>query len=110
MRRQLRREGGGGGARAPGAVARLIVAGLWLFVAAWGLVAYLHVIRWPPDLLNLAALIGLLLLWWIGLHAAYFVVFVGGGGQETPQRLAAVALVGGGGVPAAPGRGGRPRG
>src|SRR3972149_3897103 len=104
MRRQLRREGGGGGARAPGAVARLIVAGLWLFVAAWGLVAYLHVIRWPPDLLNLAALIGLLLLWWIGLHAAYFVVFVGGGGQTPGQMLLGVTGVGWAGAPAGYGR------
>ena len=55
---------------------RLILAGLWILVACWGFVAYLHLIRWPPDLLNLAALIGLLLLGGIWLHAAYFVVFV----------------------------------
>jgi uncharacterized RDD family membrane protein YckC len=49
---------------------RLILVGLWILVAAWGFVAYLNMIRWPPDLLNLVALISLLLVWWIGLHAA----------------------------------------
>ncbi len=85
-------------------VDRLILAGLWLFVAAWGFVAYLHVIRWPPDLLNLAALIGLLLLWWIGLHAAYFIVFVGGCGQTPGKMLLGITVVRWDGAPAGYGR------
>lgn len=83
---------------------RLILGALWLFVAAWGFVAYLQVIRWPPDLLNLAALIGLLLLWWIGLHAAYFIVFVGGCGQTPAKMLLGIAVVRWDGAPAGYGR------
>lgn len=83
---------------------RFILATLWLLVASWGFVAYLQLIRWPPDLLNLAALIGLLLLWWIGLHAAYFVVFVGGCGQTPGKMLLGIAVVRRDGVPAGYGR------
>ena len=72
---------------------RLLLASLWILVACWGFVAYLHVIRWPPDLLNLAALIGLVLLWGIGLHAAYFIVFVGGCGQTPGKMLLGIAVV-----------------
>ena len=79
---------------------RLILAGLWVLVAAWGFVAYLQVIRWPPDLLNLAALVGLLLLWWIGLHAAYFIVFVGGCGQTPAKMLLGITVVRRDGAPA----------
>ncbi len=74
-------------------VDRLILAGLWLLVGCWGFVAYLSSIRWPPDLINFAALIGLLLLWGIGLHAAYFVVFVGGCGQTPGKMLLGIAVV-----------------
>lgn len=83
---------------------RLILAGLWILVAAWGLVACLQLIRWPPNLLNLAALIGLVLLWWIGLHAAYFIVFVGGCGQTPAKMLLEIAVVRWDGAPAGYGR------
>lgn len=83
---------------------RLILASLWLLVACWGFVAYLQLIRWPPDLLNLAALIGLALLWGIGLHAAYFIVFVGGCGQTPGKMLLAIAVVQRDGAPAGYGR------
>lgn len=85
-------------------VDRLILATLWILVASWGFVAYLQLIRWPPDLLNLAALIGLLLLWWIGLHAAYFIVFVGGCGQTPGKMLLGIAVVRRDGAPVGYGR------
>ncbi len=83
---------------------RLILGALWLFVAAWGFVAYLHVIRWPPDLLNLAALISLLLLGGIWLHAVYFIVFVGGCGQTPAKMLLGITVVRWDGAPAGYGR------
>jgi uncharacterized RDD family membrane protein YckC len=83
---------------------RLILGALWFLVAAWGFVAYLNVIRWPPDLLNLAALISLLLLGGIWLHAAYFIVFVGGCGQTPGKMLLRITVVRWDGVPAGYGR------
>ena len=85
-------------------VDRLILATLWILVASWGFVAYLQLIRWPPDLLNLAALIGLVLLWGAGLHAAYFIVFVGGCGQTPGKMLLGIAVVRRDGAPAGYGR------
>ena len=83
---------------------RLILGALWFLVAAWGFVAYLNVIRWPPDLLNLGALISLLLLGGIWLHAAYFIVFVGGCGQTPGKMLLLITVVRWDGAPAGYGR------
>lgn len=85
-------------------VDRLVLLGVWALVACWGFVAYLHLIRWPPDLLNLAALIGLVLLWGVGLHAAYFIVFVGGCGQTPGKMLLGIAVVRDDGAPVGYGR------
>lgn len=57
------------------------------------MVAYASLARWPWDLLNLAALIGLVLLWGIALHALYFVVFVGGCGQTPGKMLFGLTVV-----------------
>ncbi len=74
-------------------VDRVLLGSLWLLLACWGVVVYLGVARWPGDLRNLAALIGLLLLWGLALHAAYFIVFVGGCGQTPGKMLCGVAVV-----------------
>lgn len=72
---------------------RLILGSLWVLLGSWGLVAYVSVTRWPENLLNLAALAGLLLLWGILLHAAYFTVFVGGCGQTPGKMLCGIRVV-----------------
>jgi uncharacterized RDD family membrane protein YckC len=72
---------------------RIILGSLWLLLACWGIVAYLGVARWPADLRNLAALVGLLLLLGLALHAAYFIVFVGGCGQTPGKMLLGIAVV-----------------
>ena len=72
---------------------RLIVGGVWLLVACWGFVAYLSGSRWPLDLLSLLALVGLVLLWGIALHAAYVIVFVGGCGQTPGKMLLGIAVI-----------------
>ncbi len=72
---------------------RLIVGSVWLLVACWGFVVYLSGSRWPPDLLSLLTLVGLVLLWGIGLHAAYVIVFVGGCGQTPGKMLLGIAVI-----------------
>jgi uncharacterized RDD family membrane protein YckC len=71
----------------------LILGSLWVLLGSWGLVAYVNLTRWPWDLINLAALMGLLLLLRIGLGAAYFSVFVGGCGQTPGKMLCGIAVV-----------------
>lgn len=72
---------------------RIILGSLWILLACWGVVAYLGVARWPGDLRNLAALVGLLLLLGLALHAVYFIVFVGGCGQTPGKMLLGIAVV-----------------
>lgn len=83
---------------------RLLIGSLWVLLVCWGIVAYLSWTRWPPDLLDLAALVGILLLWGIALHAAYFVVFVGGCGQTPGKMLCGLAVVRRDGTPPGYGR------
>lgn len=83
---------------------RVVLGSLWLLLACWGVVAYWGVVRWPADVRNLAALAGLLLLWGIGLHAIYFIVFVGGCGQTPGKMLCGLAVVRRDGAPAGYGR------
>lgn len=73
-------------------VDRLILGSLWILAGSWGFVAYMSTTRRPGDLLNLAALAGLLLLLRIALHAVYFTVFVGGCGQTPGKMLCRIAV------------------
>ena len=83
---------------------RFLLGSLWVLLACWGLVAYMGVARWPTDVRSLAALAGLLLLWGIGLHAVYFIVFVGGCGQTPGKMLSGIAVVRRDGAPVGYGR------
>ena len=72
---------------------RFLLGSLWVLLACWGVVAYLGVARWPGDVRNLVALVGLLLLLGIWLHALYFIVFTGGCGQTPGKMLCEIAVV-----------------
>lgn len=74
-------------------VDRLILGSLLALQGSWGLVTYLNGIRGQVELLDLALLAGLLLLWGIVLHAVYFIVFVGGCGQTPGKMLCGIAVV-----------------
>jgi len=74
-------------------VDRLILGSLLTLLGSWGLVTYLNRARGQVELLDLALLAGLLLLWGIILHAVYFVVFVGGCGQTPGKMLCGIVVV-----------------
>lgn len=74
-------------------VDRLILGGLWVLLALWGFMAWVLMARWPDDLWSLMVLAGLVGLWGIGLHAVYFVVFVGGCGQTPGKMLTGLTVV-----------------
>ena len=74
-------------------VDRFILGSLLALQGSWGFVTYLNRTRGQVDLLDLALLTGLLLLWGIILHAVYFVVFVGGCGQTPGKMLCGIVVV-----------------
>jgi len=74
-------------------VDRFILGSLLALLGSWGLVIYMTGARERGELLGLALLGALLLLWGITLHAVYFVSFVGGCGQTPGMMLCGIAVV-----------------